>query len=156
MQKATRRDFLAGAEALGLLASGTSSAACRGQALRRNWLWNFILILIDDMGWRDLGCYGSPTYLTPNIDRLASEGLRFTDAYAAAPVCSPTRASIMTGKYPARLHPTDWIPGRKAWSTSKLHAPDLEQQLPHREITIAEGLKTRGYVSASIGKWHLG
>ena len=70
-----------------------------------------MFFLIDDLGWADVGCYGSKFYETPNIDRLASQGMRFTDAYAACPVCSPTRASIMTGKYPARLHLTDWIPG---------------------------------------------
>jgi arylsulfatase A len=141
---------------LGLLASQAGNLAIRGQASGQDHPWNFILILIDDMGWRDVGCYGSSTHLTPNIDRLAGEGMRFTDAYASCPVCSPTRASIMTGKTPARLKLTDWIPGRNPWPTSKLHAPDFEQQLPHREVTIAEGLRDRGYVSASIGKWHLG
>jgi len=74
---------------------------------------NIVLILIDDLGWADLGCYGSTFYKTPNIDRLAAQGMRFTDAYAAGPVCSPTRASILTGKHPARLHLTDWLPGRQ-------------------------------------------
>ena len=73
---------------------------------------NVVFILIDDLGRNDLGCYGSTFYRTPNCDRLAREGMRFTDAYAACPVCSPTRAAIMTGKYPARLHLTDWLPGR--------------------------------------------
>src|SRR6267378_2381854 len=73
---------------------------------------NIILILADDLGWRDLGCYGSTFYETPNLDRLAAKGMRFTEAYAACPVCSPTRASILTGKYPARLHLTDFLPGR--------------------------------------------
>ncbi|HTT64249.1 MAG TPA: sulfatase [Bryobacteraceae bacterium] len=117
---------------------------------------NIIFFLLDDLGWRDFGCYGSRFYETPNIDRLASEGVRFTNAYAACPVCSPTRASILTGKYPARLHLTDWIPGRKQWPTSKLITPVFEQQLPLREITIAEALKPLGYRTASIGKWHLG
>lgn len=70
---------------------------------------NVICIVADDLGWRDLGCYGSPFYETPNIDALASEGTRFTDAYAAAPVCSPTRASVMSGRYPAAIGVTDWI-----------------------------------------------
>jgi arylsulfatase A len=117
---------------------------------------NFIFILIDDMGWTDLSCYGGKSYDTPSIDKLASQGMRFTNAYAACPVCSPTRASIQTGKYPARLHLTDWIPGRKQWPTAKLLTPAFEQQLPLEEITLAEALKTAGYVSASIGKWHLG
>ncbi|MFB3905769.1 MAG: sulfatase [Acidobacteriota bacterium] len=156
MEKTSRRDFLERTAALGLAAGQSSRSVAGRQPRRQNQSWNFILILIDDLGWRDLGCYGSSTYLTPNIDRLADQGMRFTDAYASAPVCSPTRASIMTGKYPARLHLTDWIPGRKAWPTSKLLAPPFEQQLPHRELTIAEGLKNRGYTSVSIGKWHLG
>jgi arylsulfatase A len=156
MEKTSRRSFLERAAALGLLAGQCRSLDLGGQASAENRPWNLILILIDDMGWRDLGCYGSSSYLTPHIDRLAQEGMRFTDAYASAPVCSPTRAALLTGKWPARLHLTDWIPGRKPWPTSKLHSPDFEQQLPHREITIAEALKPRGYVSASIGKWHLG
>jgi arylsulfatase A len=117
---------------------------------------NFVFILIDDMGWTDLGCYGSKSYDTPNIDRLATQGMRFTNAYAACPVCSPTRASILTGKYPARLHLTDWIPGRKQWPTAKLLTPEFRHELPLEEITLAEALKSAGYASASIGKWHLG
>src|SRR5437667_8069848 len=73
---------------------------------------NFLFILIDDMGWRDLGCYGSTFYETPNLDKLAAQGMRFTNAYAACPVCSPTRASILTGKYPARVGVTDYIGGK--------------------------------------------
>jgi arylsulfatase A-like enzyme len=143
----TRRDFLGAAFSM--------SAAVPALARAARPL-NFIFILIDDMGWTDLGCYGSRFYETPNVDRLASQGMRFTNAYAACPVCSPTRASIMTGKYPARLHLTDWIPGRKQWPASKLLYLNFEQQLPLAETTIAEMLKPAGYVSASIGKWHLG
>src|SRR5437867_1079507 len=109
---------------------------------------NFVFMLIDDLGWVDLGCYGSAFYKTPNLDRLARQGMKFTNAYAACPVCSPTRASILTGKYPARLHLTDWIPGRKQWPTAKLLTPAFEQQLPLPEITIAEALKPKGYVTA--------
>ncbi len=117
---------------------------------------NFVFILADDLGWTDLGCYGSTYYQTPNIDRLASQGMRFTDAYAACPVCSPTRASILTGKYPARLNLTDFIPGRPQWPTAKLLSAPFRHELPLEEVTIAELLKPSGYRSASIGKWHLG
>ena len=108
------------------------------------------------MGWRDAGCYGSKFYETPNIDRLASEAMRFTDAYAAGPVCSPTRASILTGKYPARLGLTDWLGEDKWHAKGKLQTPVIAQQLPLEEVTIAEALKAAGYATASIGKWHLG
>ena len=140
----TRRQFLAAA-------AGTSAAL--GAAPKPP---NIIFLLVDDLGWRDFGCYGNTFYETPNLDRLAADGVRFTNAYAACPVCSPTRASILTGKYPARLHLTDWIPGRKQWPSAKLITPQFEQQLPLRETTIAEALKPLGYRTASIGKWHLG
>jgi len=118
--------------------------------------WNFVIMLIDDYGWRDSGCYGSTYYETPNLDALAREGVRFTNAYAACPVCSPTRASILTGQYPARLKLTDWIPGRKQWPAARVLTPSFEQVLPLKENTLAELLAPAGYVSASIGKWHLG
>ncbi len=121
---------------------------------------NIIIFLVDDLGWRDLGCYGSTFYQTPRIDQLAGMGMRFTDAYAACTVCSPTRASIMTGQYPARLHITDWIPGHQAGSgpqpDQRFLVPDFRQQLPLEEVTIAEVLRKQGYATASIGKWHLG
>jgi arylsulfatase A len=106
------------------------------------------------LGWSQIGCYGSNYYETPNIDRLASEGMRFTDAYAACPVCSPTRASIMTGKYPARLHLTDFIAGGN-FPYEKYAQPKWLKYLPLEEITIAEVLKTAGYATANFGKWHL-
>ena len=115
---------------------------------------NFLFILADDFGWSQLGCYGSSFYETPNIDRLATEGMRFTDAYAACPVCSPTRASIMTGKYPARLHLTDFIAGG-SFPCEKYKQPQWQKYLPLEEITIAEVLRTAGYTTASFGKWHL-
>jgi arylsulfatase A len=117
---------------------------------------NFVFILIDDMGWKDVGCMGSTFFKTPNVDRLAASGMRFTQGYAACPVCSPTRASIVTGRYPARLHLTDWLPGRGDRPSQKLLRPKIRQALPLEEITLAEALKPAGYVSAAIGKWHLG
>jgi arylsulfatase A-like enzyme/lysophospholipase L1-like esterase len=117
---------------------------------------NVVLIVIDDLGWADLGCYGSKFHKTPNLDRLASEGMRFTQAYAACPVCSPTRAAIMTGRYPQRMNITTWLPGHADSPAFRLKQPEVSQQLPASETTIAEALKGKGYVSASIGKWHLG
>jgi arylsulfatase A len=116
---------------------------------------NVVLILADDLGWTDLSCYGSDFYETPHLDRLAREGMRFTQAYSACTVCSPTRAAILTGKYPARLHVTDWIPGLPP-ENPKLLIPDWTKFLPLDEITIARALRSAGYVTASIGKWHLG
>lgn len=115
---------------------------------------NIIFILADDLGQHQIGAYGSTFYETPNIDRLARNGMKFSNAYAASPVCSPTRASIMTGKYPARLHLTDYIPGRSS-KNSKLITPDWKKELPLGEITIAEVLKDAGYATGHFGKWHL-
>ncbi len=116
---------------------------------------NIVLILIDDLGWHDVGCNGNTIYRTPNVDRLAEEGMRFTDGYAACNCCSPTRASVLTGKYPARLHLTDWISG-SSWPWTKLRSPRWTKYLPLEEVTIAEALKPAGYVSGHAGKWHLG
>src|SRR5437763_10515225 len=117
---------------------------------------NVVFILADDLGWADLGCYGSKYHRTPHLDRLAAAGARFTDAYAAAPVCSPTRAAIMTGKYPARLNLTDWLPGRPDRPDQQLLRPVIRQELPASETTLASALKTAGYVTGHVGKWHLG
>jgi arylsulfatase A-like enzyme len=117
---------------------------------------NIVFILADDLGWADLGCYGSKYHKSPHLDRLASEGARFTDAYAACPVCSPTRAAIMTGKYPARLNLTDWLPGRPDRPDQKLLRPVITQELPATEVTLAAALQKAGYATGLIGKWHLG
>src|SRR5262245_24586821 len=117
---------------------------------------NFVFILIDDMGWRDAGCYGSTFFETPHIDKLAAQGMKFTNAYAACPVCSPTRASLLTGRYPPRYNLTTFLPGRKDLPSQKLLQAKINQFLPLDEVTIATGLKPVGYATASIGKWHLG
>ncbi|MCX5673777.1 MAG: sulfatase [Planctomycetota bacterium] len=149
----TRRAVLQG---LGAGALGLGAGALRAMAgAPAGPKLNFVFFLIDDMGWMDLACQGSRFYETPHIDRLAAQGMRFTNAYAACPVCSPTRASIMTGKYPARLHVTDWIAGHVR-PFAKLRIPDWTKYLPLEEVTIAEALKPAGYATASIGKWHLG
>ncbi|MFM8415710.1 MAG: sulfatase [Planctomycetota bacterium] len=116
---------------------------------------NVIVILVDDMGWRDLACQGSGFFRTPHIDRLAASGMRFTQGYAACTVCSPSRAAILTGQYPARLHLTDWIAGHER-PHARLLPPDWTKHLPLEATTVAERLKTAGYATASIGKWHLG
>ncbi|HYW80429.1 MAG TPA: sulfatase-like hydrolase/transferase, partial [Thermoguttaceae bacterium] len=133
---------------------------------------NFVIILVDDMGWTDLTCQGSRYFETPNVDRLASQGMRFTDGYAACAVCSPTRAAIQTGRYPARLgvtdwirakfqggiigpdgkNPTEWVGGRNKPILCPPNALFMELD----EITLAEALKPAGYVTCHIGKWHLG
>ncbi|MBE7539855.1 MAG: sulfatase [Opitutaceae bacterium] len=117
---------------------------------------NIIFILIDDMGAADGGCFGSRYYQTPNLDQLAADGVKFTRAYASCAVCSPSRAAILTGKAPARLHLTDWIPGEKEPAGSRLLLPAWQKSLPLSEVTLAEVLKAHGYATASIGKWHLG
>lgn len=117
---------------------------------------NFVFILVDDLGWADIGCNGSVYHRTPHVDQLAREGLRFTSAYAAGPVCSPTRAALLTGQAPARLHLTDWLPGRPDRPDQKLRRPRLRNELPAGVTTVAEALRAAGYRTAHIGKWHLG
>jgi arylsulfatase A-like enzyme len=135
-----------------LLIASLATSAVADEAPRPN----IVLIVLDDFGWADLGCYGSTYHETLNIDALAHRGMRFTNSYAACPVCSPSRAAIMTGKYPARLHLTDWLPGRADRPSQRLRRPPIRQNLPLEEFTLAEALKPDGYRSASVGKWHLG
>lgn len=115
---------------------------------------NVVFILADDLGRHQVGCYGSSFYRTPNLDQLSREGMLFDNAYAAAPVCSPTRASVMTGLSPARLHLTDYIPGRTP-EESALRIPDWQQVLPLQAKTVAEYLRQEGYRTGHFGKWHL-
>lgn len=130
-----------------------STAECRAAGKKRPP--NIVFFLVDDMGWNDIGCHGNTFHETPNIDAFAKQGMRFTDAYAACPVCSPTRASIMSGKYPATLNLTDFIPGH--WRPyERLIVPKMKLQLALSEISLAEMVKPAGYVSGSFGKWHLG
>jgi arylsulfatase A len=148
----TRRQFCSQLASIAGLALAPHSLHAGAKGFRRP---NIVLFLIDDMGWGDLGCYGDTFHETPNIDGLAREGMRFTNAYAGAPVCSPSRASILTGKAPARLHLTQWIPGTLYPYKKLLEAPTpshLQLGLP----TIASILKNAGYRTGAIGKWHLG
>lgn len=115
---------------------------------------NIVLLLADDLGWTGLRCFGSDFYETPHLDELANQGVKFTDAYAACTVCSPTRASIMTGMYPARLRLTDFIAGQNR-PFAKLRIPDWTKKLESRHATIAEELQSLGYRTGHIGKWHL-
>ena len=117
---------------------------------------HFLFFLVDDMGMMDLGTYGSTFHETPNIDKLANTGMKFNLGYAACPVCSPTRASIMTGRHPVRVDITDWIPGQSNKKTNKLLHPNDRDNLALEEITIAEELKLHGYQTFFAGKWHLG
>lgn len=116
---------------------------------------NVIFLLVDDMGYADVGAYGNTYHQTPNIDRLAAAGMRFTDGYAAAPNCSPTRTSILTGRWPARVGITQYLPGNYL-PYAKLLQAELPEGLPLEETVLAEPLKAAGYATASIGKWHLG
>lgn len=115
---------------------------------------NFLFFLVDDLGWADVGCNGSTFYQTPHIDSLATSGTRFTDGYAAASICSPTRASILTGRHPVRVNITDWIPGMS--KTGKFEKVEDRDNLALSEVTIAETLRDAGYQTFFAGKWHLG
>jgi arylsulfatase A-like enzyme len=117
---------------------------------------NVVVILVDDLGWADPGCCGSRFHRTPAIDKLAAAGMRFTDAYAACPVCSPTRAALLTGKAPARLGLTDWLSGRPDRPDQQLARPVLPAGLSLTETTLAKVLQKAGYATGHVGKWHLG
>ena len=120
---------------------------------------NFVFFLVDDLGWADVGCNGSTFYETPNIDALAASGMRFTQGYAACPVCSPTRASILTGRHPVRVDITDWIPGRRLAADADVRFAHVEDRdnLALQETTIAESLRDQAnYQTFFLGKWHLG
>ena len=117
---------------------------------------NIVFILCDDLGINDLHCYGRLDHHTPNLDRLASQGIRFTSAYCAQAICSPSRAAILTGKTPARLHLTTYLPGRPDTTSQKVLHPEIELQVPLSEKMLPQYFKDAGYVSGAFGKWHVG
>jgi arylsulfatase A-like enzyme len=126
---------------------------------QRNQRPNVLFILADDLGWRDLSVEGSTFYESPNIDRIANEGVRFSNGYATCQVCSPSRASIMTGKYPARIDITEWIGGAmgEEWKRNTPMLPAIyNHNLDHKDTTLAEAFKQAGYTTFFAGKWHLG
>lgn len=137
-----------------IAASGLLFRSATLPAAESNRSPNIVFLLADDLGWTGLRCFGSDFYETPNLDQFARSGMKFTDAYSACTVCSPTRASIMTGMYPARLRLTDFIAGQnRPWA--KLRIPDWTKGLEDRHVTIAEVLQAAGYATAQVGKWHL-
>ncbi len=149
MRSPTRRQFLHHLGTGALAAAGAGLLGPAHSAGAEEKKGNFVFILADDLGWPDVVCYGraakgakfANVYETPNIDRLAAQGMRFTDAYAACPVCSPTRASVMTGQYPARIGLTEWIPGKGSTPREKVVAPKYLRHLPNELVTIPEALK---------------
>ncbi len=163
----TRRDFLTtlAAGAAAAVVPGALSASSAGRDKP-----NIVFILVDDLGWTDLGCFGSKYYETPNIDKLCAAGMKFTNNYAACAVCSPTRAAVQTGRYPARVGITDFIPVKAVRTAASLPKPDeylggpnspilcpaSRYWMPHKEVTLAEVLTPAGYVCGHMGKWHLG
>lgn len=153
-----RRDFLRQI-GLGGACIGTMQCGWGSTEPKKRSRPNILLVVVDDLGRQDLGCYGNQHIDTPTIDRLAEEGMRFTNAYSACPVCSPTRAALLSGKSTARVHFTGHITAigkHRHPEDSAIIPPDDLMYLPHEEVTLAEALKPAGYVSASIGKWHVG
>jgi len=145
------RSLLAAGAVLGVSLPLFGRAAAAGPARP-----NIVFILADDLGINDLHCYGRRDHHTPHLDRLAAQGMRFTSAYCAQPICSPSRAAILTGKTPARLHLTTYLPGRPDCVSQKVLHPEIEMQVPLGERMLANDFKAAGYVSAAIGKWHVG
>lgn len=139
-----------------LRVAGLCAALCCAVSVASAAPPNIVLILADDLGVNDLACYGRAEHRTPHLDRLASEGVRFSAAYCAQPICSPSRAAILTGKHPARLHLTTFLPGRADAASQKLLHPKIAPQLPLAEVTLAESLRAAGYRTGCFGKWHLG
>jgi len=150
--RSTRRGFLK-TIAAGAAAACVPGALADAAPTKAGKKTRFVFVLVDDLGWTDVACFGSKFYETPNIDALAKSGMKMTSAYAACPVCSPTRGSIMTGKYPARTQTTDYFGGGRR---GKLLPAPYKQYLPLEEITIAEAMKAGGYKTFFAGKWHLG
>ncbi len=118
--------------------------------------FNILFIMADDLGVKDLACYGSDYYRTPNLDQLAEQGMRFTRAYAACNVCSPTRAAVLTGRYPHRAHLTDALPWDRLYENPKMIPPNHLKELPSTLPTFGKSLQEAGYRTALFGKWHLG
>src|SRR6478672_1003026 len=147
-RKLNRRQFVAGA-----LATASVAGAVSGLPASAGSRPNILFILADDMGWGDLSCYGRPDYTTPNLDRLAKQGMRFTNAYSAAPVCTPTRVGFLTGRYPARLPVglEEPIKDRRSLG-EKIKTVGI----PHEHPTVSSLIKSAGYETSLIGKWHLG
>ena len=135
-----------------LLLSGYYLLGCQSAEEKHDW--NIVFILADDLGWNQVGYHGVDFYETPHIDKIASDGMQFSNAYASDPVCSPTRAGVMTGKHPARWHLTDYIPG-SPYPYARLTTQQQIAGLPLEAVTIAEKVKEKGYVTGHFGKWHL-